>query len=133
MLKSVASDLILIILGPSFFSIINCLLFSYSKSLSTWPYSSISITSLCSDKKKSSLLFWTQCRVYISPSNATCNALIISCSSKLYLLGSNPNFSLNFKNYPDASLQLLIFLSTKLFCTTLLHGWNFVSGINSYL
>ena len=69
----------------------------------------------------------------ISPSNATCNELIIRWSSKLYSLGSNPNFYSNSKNCSDASLQLLIFLSARSFLSYLSHVRNVVLGINSYL
>ena len=68
----------------------------------------------------------------MSPSNARFNPLIISCSPKLYSLGSNPNFSLNSKNCSDVSLRLLIFLSAESFLTNLSNGQNFILGINSY-
>ena len=80
-----------------------------------------------------SLLFLIQYWVWIiSPSSPTCNVLIIFCLSQVILWGSIPNFSLKFKNFSNAFLQLLIFLLTKSFYTNLLHGWNFVLGINLY-
>ena len=78
--------------------------------------------------------FLIQCWVsMISPSNATCNALMIPCSSQVTTSRSNHNFFLNSKNFLDDFLQLLIFLSTKSFRTNLLYGWNSVLGINSCL
>ena len=79
-------------------------------------------------------MFLIQCWVsIISPSNATCNALMISCSSQVTTSGSNPNFSLNSKNYLYDFLQLLIFLPTKSFRTNTLHRWYSVLGVNSCL
>ena len=58
---------------------------------------------------------------------------MISCSSQVTKLGSNPNFFLNSKNLFDDFLQLLIFFSTKPFRTNTLHGWYFTLGVNSCL
>ena len=69
----------------------------------------------------------------ISPSNATCNALMISYLSQVTTSGSNSNFFLIFKKFFGDFLQLLIFLLTKSFRTNLVNSRNSVLGINSYL
>ena len=69
----------------------------------------------------------------ISPSYATFNDLMITCSSQVTKLGSNPYFFLNFKDLFDDFLQLLIFFPTKSFRTNTLYCWKFVLGINSCL
>ena len=87
MLKSGASGLALITVYPWSY-IYFCPYFSYSGSFSTWAYSWISITSLYLGRQRSGLLFWIQYWVcIISPSNSTCNMLLISYSSKLCLQG----------------------------------------------
>ena len=55
----------------------------------------------------------------------TCNILFVTSNFvRVYA-----NFSLNFRNSSDAVLQLLIFLSTKSFCTNILDQ-NFALGIS---
>ena len=125
--------LILIILQSRLFSIINCLLCSLFKICVCITIFINFYSKFAFKKVKIKYFSLTQYWVYIiSPSNATCNALIISCLV-LYSFGSNHNFSWNSQNCFDASLRPLIFLSAKSFLRNVSHGRNFVLGINSYL
>ena len=123
--------LILIILQSRLFSIINCLLCSLFKICVCMTIFIYFYSKFAFRKVKIKYFSLTQYWVcIISSSNATCNELIISCSSKLYSFGSNHTFSWNSQNCFDDSLRLLIFLSAKSFLRNVSHGRNFVLGIN---